>query len=78
MSSIGPMESNHCVISAKMMRSTVAAPMPTRIALRRWSAGKPAAAMPMTMALSPARTRSIAMTWRSAEKPAAGEIFPYG
>ena len=56
------------VTPAKPMRSTVAAAMPTRIALVRCSFGRPAAARPMTMALSPASTRSIMMTWRSATK----------
>src|SRR5690606_4906862 len=36
--------------------------MPTRIALGLCSFGRPAAARPMTTALSPARTRSIMMT----------------
>ena len=36
--------------------------MPMMIALRRRSAGRPAAAMPMTTALSPASTRSIMIT----------------
>ena len=40
--------------------------MPTRIALLRWSSGSPAAASPMTIALSPASTRSIITTWKSA------------
>src|SRR5829696_4083205 len=48
------------------MRSTVAAMIPMRIALLRWSLGRPAAASPITMALSPARTRSIMTTWRNA------------
>ena len=58
--------SNWVVISAKKMRSTMAAPMPQKMTLRRFSKGTPAAAMPTTMALSPARTRSIAMTWPKA------------
>ena len=58
--------SSWVVISAKKMRSTMAAPMPQKITLRRWSTGTPAAAMPTTMALSPASTRSIAMTCPSA------------
>ena len=40
--------------------------MPIRIALRALLAGSPAAARPMTMALSPASTRSIMTTWKSA------------
>ena len=44
------------------MRSTVAAMTPTRITRGRRSGGKPAAARPMTTALSPASTRSIMMT----------------
>src|SRR5262249_2213136 len=54
------------VIPANTMRSAVAAPIPMRIAFVRCSCGKPAAAKPMTMALSPARTRSIMMTWKNA------------
>ena len=42
--------------------------MPIRIALRRSAGASPAAAMPMTMALSPASTRSIMMTCRKALK----------
>jgi hypothetical protein len=53
---------------AKPMRSTVAAMMPTKIALLRWSLGRPEAARPMTTALSPASTRSIMMTWPSAQR----------
>jgi hypothetical protein len=56
-----------CVVSAaNTMRRTVAARMPIRIALLRCSFGSPAAARPMTIALSPARTKSIMMTWRKA------------
>jgi len=51
---------------ANMMRSAAAAPMPMMIALRRMSGGRPAAAMPTTMALSPASTRSIRTTVASA------------
>jgi hypothetical protein len=40
----------------------VAAKMPTTMALLRWLLGKPAAASPMTIALSPASTRSIITT----------------
>ena len=58
---------------AKTMRSTVAATMPTRIALFRCSRGRPAAARPMTMALSPASTRSIMMTWRRAVRASGGK-----
>jgi hypothetical protein len=45
------------------MRSTVAMTMPIRIARRRSQAASPAAAMPTTMALSPARERSMTTTW---------------
>ena len=58
--------SSSTAISANTMRSTVAATMPTRIARARCSGGKPAAASPMTTALSPASTRSIMMTWSKA------------
>jgi hypothetical protein len=34
----------------------------------RSSLGSPAAARPITTALSPARTRSIMITWRKADK----------
>ena len=51
---------------ANTMRSTVAATMPTRIARARCACGKPAAASPMTTALSPASTRSIMITCRKA------------
>ena len=51
---------------AKPMRSTVAANMPIRIAFLRCPSGRPAAASPMTIALSPASTRSIITTWKSA------------
>src|SRR6185295_8444125 len=44
------------------MRKTVAARMPTSMALVRCSRGKPAAARPITIALSPARTKSIVIT----------------
>ena len=57
--------SSWAVTAAKPMRMTVAAMMPQKIALRRWSAGSPAAAMPTTMALSPARTMSMNSTWVS-------------
>ncbi|MCY1312279.1 hypothetical protein D9M70_626890 [compost metagenome] len=59
---------------ASAMRSTVAAMMPTRMTFLRCSVGSPAAARPMTTALSPARTRSMTMTCRSAAKPAAVKI----
>ena len=65
------MARSQVVMPAKRMRSTVAATMPTRIALFRCSRGSPAAARPMTMALSPASTRSIMMTWRRAVKASA-------
>src|SRR4029453_10394304 len=48
------------------MRRSVAANMPIRIAFLRCPSGSPAAASPMTIALSPASTRSIMMTWKSA------------
>ena len=50
---------------AKPIRMTVAAAMPIMIAFRRMSFGRPAAAIPTTIALSPARATSIAMTWSS-------------
>ena len=65
--------SSHVVMLAKTMRSTVAAMMPTRIALLRCSRGSPDAARPMTMALSPASTRSMKMTWKKALR-ASGEM----
>ena len=55
-------DSSCTVIDAKAMRMTVAAMMPQKIAFVRWSAGRPAAAMPTTMALSPARTMSMNST----------------
>src|SRR6185437_1893633 len=58
-----------CVVTvANAIRSTVAAAMPITTAFVRCSAGNPAAASPITMALSPARTRSIMMTWKSAAR----------
>ena len=48
--------------AANVMRRTVAAMMPTRTAFVRCCDGNPAAAKPMTMALSPAKTRSIIIT----------------
>ena len=48
------------------MRSRVAKPMPTRIARDFCLGASPATAMPTTMALSPASTRSISMTWTKA------------
>ena len=68
----GPRRRSCVVVSAKTMRSAVAAAMPIRIALLRCSLGSPDAASPMTMALSPASTRSIMMTCKKAEK-ACGE-----
>ena len=56
---------------AKTMRKTVAATMPTTMARRRCPAGRPAAARPMTTALSPASTRSIRTTWSSADSASA-------
>ena len=53
--------------------------MPIMIALRRSSFGSPAAARPMTTALSPASTRSIMMTCISEVMNAAsniGELSP--
>jgi len=47
---------------AKAMRSTAAAAMPIRMARLRCRAGSPAAAMPTTMALSPASATSMATT----------------
>src|SRR3954470_23849746 len=48
------------------MRRTVAATMPIRMAFLRCPSGSPAAASPITIALSPARTRSIITTWNNA------------
>ena len=62
------------VINAKMMRRTVAAMMPTRIARLRCSFGRPAAARPMTMALSPARTMSISSTCPNASQALASPL----
>ena len=53
---------NWVVAAANVMRRTVAAMIPTRTAFVRCSSGNPAAAKPMTMALSPAKTKSIMMT----------------
>src|SRR5215216_543344 len=58
--------SSWTVTEAKPMRRSVAANMPIRIALLRCPSGSPAAASPITIALSPASTRSIMMTWKSA------------
>ena len=63
---------------ANRMRNTVAAMMPTRIARARRSLGNPAAASPMTTALSPASTRSIMMTWRKAAIAACEKISAMG
>jgi hypothetical protein len=52
--------------------------MPQKMTLRRFSAGTAAAAMPTTMALSPASTRSIATTWpkaASCDQSSADSIF---
>ena len=65
------MVSSQVVMLAKMMRRTVAAMMPTRIARLRCSRGSPDAARPITMALSPASTRSMKMTWKKAVKASA-------
>jgi hypothetical protein len=51
---------------AKAIRSKVAAMIPTRMARARCAFGSPAAASPMTTALSPASTKSIMMTWAKA------------
>ena len=65
--SVSPMMARSLVVkTAKTMRSIAAAPMPRMIAFRRTSGGNPAAAMPTTMALSPASTRSMTMTVESA------------
>ena len=48
------------------MRSTVAAAMPAAMTRRRRAAGSPAAAIPTTIALSPASTMSMMTTDRSA------------
>jgi hypothetical protein len=58
--------SRRVVAKAKMMRNSVAAAMPSMMALARCSRGNPDAAMPTTTALSPARTRSIQMMPRRA------------
>src|SRR5262245_47826337 len=58
--------SSWVVTPAKAMRRAVAARMPSRIALLRFCGGSPAAARPMTMALSPASTRSIRTTCNKA------------
>src|SRR5215831_3333943 len=55
--------SSSTAMLAKAIRNTVAATMPTKIARERCSAGRPAAARPITIALSPASTKSIMMTW---------------
>src|SRR4051794_20480330 len=64
------------VISAKKMRRAMAAPMPQKMTLRRCSSGTVAAAMPTTMALSPARTRSMAMTCPRAANWTINRNFP--
>lgn len=51
---------------ANRMRSTVAAAMPAAMTRRRCATGSPAAAMPTTMALSPASTMSMITTDNSA------------
>jgi hypothetical protein len=71
-----PAISRSCVVtSAKPIRITVAAMIPTRIALARCSLGRPAAARPITMALSPASTRSMPMTCKQGDEPLVGEDF---
>ena len=52
--------------SANRMRATSAKPAPSRITLRCCAAGRPAAAVPTTTALSPASTMSIRTTLTSA------------
>ena len=61
-------------ISANRMRSTSAAITPMTMTFLRWSAGRPAASAPTTIALSPASTRSIISTWKKAAK-AAGSVM---
>src|SRR6476469_1372055 len=69
------MISSSCtVMLANPIRSTVAAMMPTRIALLRWLSCKPAAANPMTTALSPASTRSMITTWKNAVRTSGESI----
>src|SRR5262249_42096879 len=58
--------SSSTAMLAKAIRNTVAATMPTRIARERCLVGRPAAARPITTALSPASTKSIMMTWMRA------------
>ena len=48
------------------MSRAVAPAMPNKIARVRCCSGNPAAAMPTTTALSPARAKSIITTWNSA------------
>ena len=52
--------------SANSMRATSARPAPSMITLRCCAGGSPAAAVPTTTALSPARTMSISTTLTSA------------
>jgi hypothetical protein len=61
------MASSWTVMSASPMRMTTAAARPIRMALRRCSWGRAAAARPTATALSPARTRSIISTLPRAE-----------
>ena len=71
--------SSCAVMAAKPIRMMVAAMMPQKIALRRWSGGRPAAAMPTTMALSPARTMSMNSTWASGTSQSGmSEVPPPG
>src|SRR5260370_1314278 len=58
--------SSHVATVASATRSTVAAAMPMTITLCRCCAGRPAAAMPTTMALPPASTTSMITTERPA------------
>jgi hypothetical protein len=65
------------VISAKPIRMTVAAMMPTMIALARCSLGRPAAARPMTMALSPGQHQVDPDDLHQGNKALVGERFPF-
>src|SRR6188474_2730584 len=67
------------VTAAKPMPSTVAPTTPQKMIRVRFSAGKPATARPMMMALSPDITRSISTTWTKARtnpslRPSASTI----
>lgn len=59
-----PSTCSNCVATlAHRIRRAVAARIPIMIACFRCLAGRPAAARPMTTALSPASTKSIMTTW---------------